>query len=203
MKMRYILPEIFCLFVFVLCGDGALRLNNNSAVLAREKRGLVFPLGGTFKLVIGFGTPIKLSKTRTISVGWNFQWQYPLAVNTSVIKTYPPILSRKTREDSDVRRKEIYDALEHIFIRYNSDLQDCLVRFICEEGYSSFKHTSNGPYGELLHIILSPDDDDDGELNNKYTDARDAGVFGADCYELYPNCEEDLLLQSLFSLDFT
>lgn len=57
-----------------------------------------------------------MSKTRTISVGWNFQWQYPLAVNTTVIETYPPILSRKTRDDFEVRRNEMYDAIEDFLL---------------------------------------------------------------------------------------
>ncbi|XP_044764572.1 uncharacterized protein LOC123321134 [Coccinella septempunctata] len=158
---------------------------------------------GTFQLVIGLGTPIKLSKTRTITVGWNFQWQYPLPANTTAIQTYPPILSRKTRDDFDVRRKEIFEAVENFLSGHSLNLKDCLVRYVCEEAYSSFKHPSNGPYGYLLHIILSLGDGQDGEIHPMYRDASEAGKFGADCFELYPNCEENLLMNRLFSLDFT
>ncbi|KAL3270758.1 hypothetical protein HHI36_021283 [Cryptolaemus montrouzieri] len=197
---------IFTLIVFYVIISSSVECHGkeeNSRSLRRNKRGLVFPLGGTLKLVIGTSTPVKLSKTRTIAVGWNFQWQYPLAVNTSVVKTYPPIISRKTREDIDVRRDEIYNALENFLIGQNENLEGCLLRYICEEGFSSFNHDSNGVYGRLLHVLLSPSDIDDGQLDNKYFEAHSAGKFGVDCQSLYVNCDVKLLMNGFFPTDFT
>ncbi|KAK9892763.1 hypothetical protein WA026_021954 [Henosepilachna vigintioctopunctata] len=179
--------SISCLIVLVSCHFTQQSTSSNETVkLNRYKRALFFPSGGTFKIVIGMVTPVKLSKTRTIAVGWNFQYQYMVPANTTAVASYPPILSRRSREDMDVRMNEIYNSVQNVLLDNYSNLQDCLLRYICEEGYSSFHHDSNGIYGYILRMLLSPDRQQD--VDRQYLNAQIAGKYGADCEMLYPRC---------------
>lgn len=111
--------------------------------LHREKRFILFPYGGTFKvnincllrfnflnlfdfsgfqLVIGIGIPVKLGSKQSMAVGWNFQFQYSEAQNTTYVETYPPIVSRsrdKRDENYPVSdRAMAYLGVESIMDRY-------------------------------------------------------------------------------------
>lgn len=63
-----------------------------------------------------------------MGVGWNFQFQYPLPYNTTVITNYPPTLSRTTRDLLEPEsgtisdRAMFYSSVESLLDRYSSIL---------------------------------------------------------------------------------
>lgn len=113
----------------------------------RNKRFVVFPFGGTFKvtvnykragtqwiyvvldptpqLVIGIGIPVKLGSRQSMAIGWNFQYQYATAQNVTQLETYPPIISSRSRDKREERgpisdRELAYSGVESLLNRLAS-----------------------------------------------------------------------------------
>jgi hypothetical protein len=63
---------------------------------------------------VGIGIPVDLPK-RILTLGLNFQFQYMLPTNVTLLKQYPEIQSRKLREA--VNRGTTYQALQTVMER--------------------------------------------------------------------------------------
>ncbi|CAH2004315.1 unnamed protein product [Acanthoscelides obtectus] len=91
---------------------------------SRTKRYLVFPRGGSFKIVIGIGIPVKLGTMQSMAIGWNFQAQYMLPQNITQLQSYPPVVGRRKRDGEKNDRELFYTALEKILDRPNYGYDD-------------------------------------------------------------------------------
>ncbi|CAH0553692.1 unnamed protein product [Brassicogethes aeneus] len=191
--LKYILKLCFYL---VILDKGLCEIMDEEKVLHRDKRFLlVYPFGGTFKIVISVGLPVMLGIKQSMAIGWNLQWQYPCATNiTQLEQSYPPVVGRHSREKRDNRPSDrllAYRGFENILDRHGINGQECLLRSICENAVQSTFHEANGLYGKLIHIALTPDYGDgeiEPDLDAVYTDAQRAGEYGVDCRTLYPDC---------------
>jgi hypothetical protein len=63
---------------------------------------------------VGIGIPVDLPK-RILTLGLNFQFQYLLPTNFTLLRQYPEIQSRKLREA--VNRETTYQALQTVMER--------------------------------------------------------------------------------------
>ncbi|XP_044258807.1 uncharacterized protein LOC123007521 isoform X2 [Tribolium madens] len=171
--------------------------------LYRQKRFLYFPNGGTFKLVLGFATPVKLGLKQSMAWGWNFQFQYAEPQTPNNTRIYPPIIGRsRIKRDDRNDRALFYSAIEDILNRNGFSGRACLLRSICENALHSLHHEANGLYGHLLHIALTPDYGNAiSDLDPVYLEAKKAGEFGVDCSTLYPECGDCGLLDTISLLE--
>ncbi|KAJ8921367.1 hypothetical protein NQ315_002982 [Exocentrus adspersus] len=195
---------------------GTARQVTLEKVLQRNRRYLVFPNGGTFKLVIGIAIPVKLGPMQTMAVGWNFQYQYAAPTNITQLRNYPPIVSgrardkredRETQENKEEEQKSdralFYSGIESVLNNEGIDGRACILRSICENAVDSAFHEANGLYGHLLHIALTPsygDGETDPDLDPVYLEAQKAGEYGVECDSLYSDCNYGNGLLDLFSV---
>ncbi|EFN88510.1 hypothetical protein EAI_03139 [Harpegnathos saltator] len=80
---------------------------------------IVYPFGGTFKLVVGFAVPVELSG-RILVYGQNFQFQYALPPNATFFTEFFEGASSSRRRRASVSRDErmtVYGLLEGEFER--------------------------------------------------------------------------------------
>ncbi|XP_973451.2 uncharacterized protein LOC662247 isoform X2 [Tribolium castaneum] len=182
-----------------------MQLCSLEKTLSRRKRFLYFPNGGTFKLVLGFATPVKLGLKQSMAWGWNFQFQYAEPQTPNNTRIYPPIVGRsRIKRDGRNDRALFYSAIEDILNRNGFSGRACLLRSICENALYSLHHEANGLYGHLLHIALTPDYGDGkaiSDLDPVYLEAKKAGEFGVDCSSLYPDCSGSGLLDTISLLE--
>ncbi|ENN72348.1 hypothetical protein HUJ04_006821 [Dendroctonus ponderosae] len=175
-------------------------------ILHRDKRYLVFPFQGTFKTVYSFAVPWKLGPKQEMGVGWNFQFQYALPNSTDVLTNYPPSISRETRDINDEvvlsDRKIFYDGVESMLDSRDINGRECLLRTICENQYYSHFDDESGLLGQILHVFLTPNSKEgpDPELDEIYSDAQKAGVFGADCSTAFPKCNMERSFFDTFAI---
>ncbi|XP_060527037.1 uncharacterized protein LOC132702444 isoform X2 [Cylas formicarius] len=153
--------------------------------------------------VLSFAIPVKFAPKREMGIGWNFQWQYALPRNTTMVETYPPTVSRSDRAlkeaqgnniDNTSDRAMFYNVVESMLNKEGINGRDCLLRTICENAEHSASNDFNGFYGQILHILLTPSygtDEPDLDLDIAYVDAQSAGEYGVDCRSLYPGCDLD------------
>ncbi|XP_077290261.1 HDC15381 [Arctopsyche grandis] len=175
----------------------------------REKRNLplVFPLGGTFKLLLGWAIPIKNPANVSLVFGFNFQFQYPVPPNITFFDKYFPYVNvarRKRDVETDLvqyeqERRVLYHSLENSMNHMGINGTQCMLRTICEASEAPIHH--DGYFGELLHHILSPryDEFSDNSLID-YGAARKAGENFYDCKRLYPHCPNGHGLFDLISV---
>ncbi|XP_065157002.1 uncharacterized protein [Atheta coriaria] len=184
--------------------------NSTSTSKNRTKRHLIYPVGGgTFKLIVGLGIPTKLGIRQSMALGMNFQFQYALPADIAQLeKPFPPIIakSRERRHEDSAKvsdRSLFYMGLAAAMSSNGTDGTSCVLRSICDNAMHSLKHSSNGLFGELMHIALTPSIDTNGnEDNDVYVDAQRAGEFGVDCVSVYPGCPAGAnLLDTLSVLD--
>ncbi|XP_028031449.1 uncharacterized protein LOC114243978 [Bombyx mandarina] len=164
---------------------------------------LVYPYGGTYKLLIGFSSPIKTQDNVALLFAANFQYQYVQFANISELSQYY-VYKEVTREqrDADIaaRRDERY-----VFYKSFADLLtakgfngfDCVLRAICEA--AQYPVEDEGFVGEILHILLTPDygktpfdepDPDWEDMMSPYIDAATAGRQMFNCASIYSSCPE-------------
>ncbi|XP_018335153.1 uncharacterized protein LOC108744052 [Agrilus planipennis] len=169
---------------------------------SREKRYvLVYPYGGTYKMVLGIAVPIQIGTRQSLTYAINFQFQYPVAQNITQLQSgFPPSFSRSFRTKREILwdedRSLIYEGLEKVLPQYGVNGKDCLCKAICENASESFYHEDNGLYGHILHILLTPDYGDgelDKNLDEKYADAMYAGRYGLNCAKVYSDCNYNIL----------
>ncbi|KAF5307124.1 hypothetical protein FQR65_LT07108 [Abscondita terminalis] len=150
-------------------------------------------MGGLFKLVIGVAIPVKLGLKQSMAYGLNFQFQYVGAQNHSQLEVYPPIIAR-TREKRQIitnDRALTYEALESLMNRYEINGKSCILRSICDNAAEPLQNKENGLYGQIMHILLTPNYGNENvhsSLDPAYLEAQKSGEYGLDCISLYPNC---------------
>ncbi|CAG9853914.1 unnamed protein product [Phyllotreta striolata] len=195
------------LYTFIILSICEIRTVFN--VQTREKRFIVQPRGGTYKLVLGLAIPVKLGSKQSMGFSWNMQIQYSQATNVSQYLTYPPTYTGKRSTDYKSYevvlkndRAQFYELLEETLDSEGLHGRQCLLRTICENAMDSFAHEENGLYGQLIHIMLTPNygkEDIDQELDPVYMEAKRAGEYGVECETLYTQCEFEYGLLSIIS----
>lgn len=91
---------------------------------------------------------------------------------------------RNTNEIGDSTRQKFYQFVEKELERLGRSGRDCLLRVICETAEAPIRH--NGLIGELAYVLFTPGDDE--AVDHEYKLARRAGLYAADCMELYQGC---------------
>ncbi|XP_018365472.1 PREDICTED: uncharacterized protein LOC108762794 [Trachymyrmex cornetzi] len=146
---------------------------------------IIFPFGGTFKLVVGFAVPIELSG-RIVVYGQNFQFQYSLPPNATFFTEFFTSSSRRRRKSvSWNERMTIYRLLEDEFERRGIDGKECMKKNICEAATTFLQN--EGLVGELLHLLLTPRKSDT-PLDSEYLRALEFGREYHDCSRIYRSC---------------
>ncbi|XP_067612999.1 uncharacterized protein [Eurosta solidaginis] len=164
----------------------------------RKKRSLIFNGGGSIKLSIGPSGQVNLADPitwRSLVCSYNLQGgSYPLPTSP----LYPwdkweDTFARKVRHipdqpysfdnyETDDSRLFVYTVLETLMSQRGVNGRQCLLRSICQNAQVD-EHV--GVLSELLDVVLTPGKED---LDNGYFVARDAGLAGADCLQLYAEC---------------
>ncbi|KAK9306595.1 hypothetical protein QLX08_002785 [Tetragonisca angustula] len=172
------------------------RIQGNEDEQLREKRQalypppLVYPTGGTFKLVLGLGVPVQLSG-QILVYGQNIQFQYPLPENATFFTNYFEDSSRRRRRRASWNeRASIYDILQRELDMRNIDGKACLMKDICEAASTPLK--DEGLVGELLHLLLTPDYGDNLTIDKEYLEAAMAGRKHENCSMIYSFCPAGL-----------
>ncbi|XP_034833456.2 uncharacterized protein [Maniola hyperantus] len=197
----------FVLSLVLLIGYGMTGESSKSMIENfREKRQvnglpLVYPYGGTYKLLIGFAAPVPNDDHINLLFSANYQYQYLQFQNISQLSQYYFIntVSREQRDaDLESRRDErivFYNSLADLLEMKGMNGQDCLLRAICEA--AQYPVHEEALVGEILHILLTPDyghspfeeqDQEWQEAMSIYSDAATAGRQMFDCGYIYSGC---------------
>ncbi|CAK9833940.1 hypothetical protein ANTRET_LOCUS10548 [Anthophora retusa] len=168
------------------------RIQGNENEQLREKRlalyppPLVYPFGGTLKLVVGLAMPVQLSG-RILVYGQNMQFQYMLPDNATFFTNFFRDSSRgRRRRASWNERAPVYDILQQELDRRNIDGKGCLMKNICEA--ASTPLMNEGLIGELLHLLLTPDYGDTSAMEEEYLEAAKIGRRHENCSTIYSSC---------------
>nr|XP_032514708.1 uncharacterized protein LOC116768158 [Danaus plexippus plexippus] len=184
----------------------------------REKRQinslpLVYPYGGTYKLLIGFAAPVHVENYISLLFAANFQYQYLQIQNISSLSQYYFIkeVSREERDADLLSRRDerlvFYKSLADMLEMKGFGGQDCVLRAICEN--AQYPLEDEGLVGEILHILLTPDygysafekqDSDWSDVMSMYKDAATAGKQMFNCGYIYNGCPEEQSLLDLISV---
>ncbi|KAK0180188.1 hypothetical protein PV327_005857 [Microctonus hyperodae] len=155
---------------------------------------VVYPYGGTLKLVVGIAAPI-LFGGRILVYSQNFQFQYALPQNATIFTDYFSSLTRRRRRDIYKlstgwnEKKLFYQLIEHELQRWGGDGRSCMMKSICE--VSSIPLGSDeGLVEELLNVILTPNYGNITlpSIDENYLNAHEAGKRGDDCGIIYSSC---------------
>lgn len=172
-------------------------LGDESQLLHRMKRFLIFNNGGIMKNLLGIVMPVQFgdNSKRSLNLGYNFQSQYslpPLPIDIFKAPFFTGF-SRSGRSTEapkpDDSREFMYNTLERIWDRRGRDGRECLLRAICEVAESPFAHS--GMFGEIVDAIFTPHSEDEamGE-GSEFYQARQAGLNHADCEKTYWKCPQ-------------
>ncbi|XP_012529567.1 uncharacterized protein LOC105832833 [Monomorium pharaonis] len=146
---------------------------------------IVYPYGGTFKLIVGFAVPVQLSG-RILVYGQNLQFQYLLPQNATLFTEFFASSSRRRRESvSWNERMTIYRLLEEEFERRGINGRECMKKSICETATTPLE--DEGLVGELFHLLLTPRKSDT-PLESEYLQALEFGRGYQDCSRIYRSC---------------
>ncbi|XP_026326161.1 uncharacterized protein LOC113234854, partial [Hyposmocoma kahamanoa] len=169
---------------------------------------LIYPYGGTYKLLIGFTMPVKTTDFVNLYFTANFQYQYLQFTNVSALSRYYFIkeVSREQREvvmkNQRDERIVFYESLADWLNRQGVTGKQCVLRAICEA--AQYPVEKEGLIGELIHILLTPDyghledeDEDWKETMAVYIDAATAGRQMFSCLSIYSECPEGQGLMEL------
>ncbi|XP_013169756.1 PREDICTED: uncharacterized protein LOC106119377 [Papilio xuthus] len=173
---------------------------------------LVFPYGGTYKLLIGMAVPIHNEDHVNLAFGINFQYQYIQFQNVSELSRYY-FIKTVSREQRDLELKERSDE-RLVFYKAAADMLqmkgmngiDCVMRAICEA--AQYPVSEEGLVGEIIHILLTPDygrspfevDTEWYDMMSPYIDAAVAGRQMFNCASIYSNCPEGQGVLELISI---
>ncbi|KXJ78671.1 hypothetical protein RP20_CCG003899 [Aedes albopictus] len=154
----------------------------------RAKRWLSFsPNGGVAKLVIGALFPIQVNHYKLIrncNLAVNLQANY--AIPATIIWPVPSSIfkNRLNNEYVDKSRIQLYKVIENMFDYGGIDGRDCVLRTICEIAETPLNHS--GMFGELMDVMFTPYEAE--HLDEIYMEARQHGLNGTDCVEVYKGC---------------
>nr|XP_034184178.1 uncharacterized protein LOC117606173 isoform X2 [Osmia lignaria] len=169
MKVDWKLPLLF-LFATSLSGESEQLREKRQALYPPP---LVYPLTGIFKLVVGIAVPVQLSG-KILVYGQNFQFQYMMPDNATFFTNFFEGSSRRHRRSvSWNERAPVYDVLQQELDRRNIDGRSCLKKNICEAAATPLK--DEGLVGEILHLLLTPDQGDASTMDREYLEAATAG----------------------------
>ncbi|KOC67800.1 hypothetical protein WH47_12130 [Habropoda laboriosa] len=192
--MMFIQMKVDLVSLLLLLTIGRIQGSENEQL--REKRQalfpppLVYPFGGTFKLIIGFAMPVQLSG-RILVYGQNIQFQYMLPDNATFFTNFFENSSRgRRRRASWNERAPVYDILQQELDRRNIDGKGCLMKNICEAASMTLKN--EGLMGELLHLLLTPDYGDFPTMDEEYLEAAKSGRRHENCSTIYSTCPPGL-----------
>ncbi|XP_078052394.1 uncharacterized protein LOC144478414 [Augochlora pura] len=181
--------------VFPLLCLGVNGIGGHETEQLRDKRQLlyppplVYPFGGNFKLLIGVAIPVQLSG-RTLVYGQNIQFQYSLPDNATFFTNFFEGASRRRRNVDWNERTAVYDILKSELDRRNIDGKSCLKRDICETAATPLE--DDGLIEELIHLLFSPDQGSESNMDQEYLDAAAAGRRRENCSMIYPSCPDGL-----------
>ncbi|KAH9629737.1 hypothetical protein HF086_009864 [Spodoptera exigua] len=139
---------------------------------------LVYPYGGTYKLIIGLSAPIKSEDYVSLAFAANFQYQYVQFQNISELSQYYFIktVSREQREAELAARKDER-------LTFYTAVADMLRS--PDYGKTAFDDNKD----EDLDYLMSP-----------YNDAATAGRQMFNCASIYSGCPEGQGLMEMFSI---
>ncbi|XP_023936374.2 uncharacterized protein LOC112044686 [Bicyclus anynana] len=165
---------------------------------------LVYPYGGTYKLLIGFALPVPSEDHINLLFACNFQYQYLQFQNITELSRYYFIntVSREQRDAELVSRRDerivFYRAMAELLEMKGMNGQDCVLRAICEA--AQYPVHEEALVGEVLHILLTPDyghssfeelEPEWQEAMSTYNDAATAGRQMFDCGYIYSGCPQE------------
>ncbi|XP_015609925.1 uncharacterized protein LOC107274883 [Cephus cinctus] len=163
---------------------------NESEVLEREKRTLVYPDPTNLLLIFGLGTPLQLDAASVI-VGAFTKLLYALPANATYYTEPGVYYARNTKS-----RWSIYKVLETAAEVYGFGGKSCILRAICEAAAVPFDH-DHGLFGQLFQAFLTPsstNEEHDEYQDRDYHAAERLGKHvGENCHVLYPECEKSIL----------
>ncbi|XP_045538870.1 uncharacterized protein LOC106711489 isoform X2 [Papilio machaon] len=137
---------------------------------------LVFPYGGTYKLLIGMAAPIHNEDHVNLAFGINFQYQYVQFQNVSELSQYY-FIKTVSREQRNLELKERSDE-RLVFYKAAADMLQ-----IPDYGRSPFEGDTE------WYDMMSP-----------YIDAAVAGRQMFNCASIYTNCPEGQGVLELISI---
>ncbi|XP_015110334.1 uncharacterized protein LOC107036714 [Diachasma alloeum] len=152
---------------------------------------LVYPFGGTIKLLVGIAVPISLGG-RILVYGQNLQFQYALPQNATFFTDYFTSLTKRRRRStsSEYQRKLFYEFLEEEMSRWCGDGISCMMKSICQ--VSQIPVGDGSLVGEILNVMLTPDYGEPSLFNGvSYLRAAEAGRRGDDCSIIFSGCPEN------------
>ncbi|XP_043504612.1 uncharacterized protein LOC122525750 [Polistes fuscatus] len=159
----------------------------------REKRNLLYsppllyPFGGTIKLVVGFAVPIELAG-RILVYGQNFQFQYALPQNATFFSNLSQnrVFSRRRRDLDRYGRVLLFNTLEQYFQRNGLNGRECIKKSICEAVADPL--INEGLIGELLHLLLTPEHAEDPSFPEDFLLAAKVAQKYEDCSRIFSSC---------------
>ncbi|CAL1681758.1 unnamed protein product [Lasius platythorax] len=138
------------------------------------------------KLIVGYAVPVQLSG-RTLVYGQNFQFQYVLPQNATFFTEFFENSSRRRRENVNWdERMTVYRLLEEGFERRGIDGKECMKKSICEAAMVPLE--DEGLVGELLHLLLTPQQGNNSSSDFEYLEALEFGRKNYDCSLIYRSC---------------
>ncbi|EAT38687.1 AAEL009434-PA [Aedes aegypti] len=154
----------------------------------REKRWLTFsPYGGVAKLIIGALNPVYFHHNklvRSLNVAVNLQANY--IIPATIIWPVPASIfkNRVNNDYVDNSRIQLYQILENMFDYGGISGRECVLRTICEIAETPLNHS--GMFGELMDVMFTPYEAE--HLDQTYMEARQHGLNGSNCVEVYKRC---------------
>ncbi|XP_011879859.1 PREDICTED: uncharacterized protein LOC105568645 [Vollenhovia emeryi] len=176
--------KMFLLSFLVLCCWRSESLTSRSRRQILYPPPIVYPYGGTFKLIVGFAVPVQLSG-RILVYGQNFQFQYLLPQNATLFTEFFASSRRRRASVSWNERTTVYRLLEEELVRRGIDGRECMKKSICETATMPLE--DEGLVGELLHLLLTPRKSDT-PLDSEYLQALELGREYHDCSRIYRSC---------------
>ncbi|XP_044739690.1 uncharacterized protein LOC123301027 [Chrysoperla carnea] len=155
-----------------------------------EKRALVYPVGGTYKVITAIAIPIEIGTKQALSYSINFQFQYVLPQNFSQLSQndewFTEVSTKRRKRNKRVletisQQKILYMTIERELNRHGFDGRHCLRNIICELS-SSDSNYYDTLYNQLAHILLIPRSEIIQDVDYEdFKDAMEAGKYGVDC----------------------
>ncbi|XP_011499092.1 PREDICTED: uncharacterized protein LOC105363169 [Ceratosolen solmsi marchali] len=187
--LRKYIYHLFLLFSYVRSSQSNQTLKLNGKKEGLPGLPLVYPIGGTLKLLAGCTIPIAMPG-RILIHSQNIQFQFALPQNATFFSNYFTSRSLRRRRQSDIipERSIFYQFLEEELLRRGNPGKDCIKRSICESAETPLR--DDGLVGEIFHVLLTPDYGGLLGVDEEYGKAAEIGRRGDDCLKTYPSCPE-------------
>ncbi|XP_029038348.1 uncharacterized protein LOC114873806 [Osmia bicornis bicornis] len=186
------MPGIRRVAIFLLCLNfltiHATENQNDTRILSRPKRYLIFPEGSNMQMVycLTFGTYITETDV-VVGITAAMAWELPTKVDPKVTK----LLHRRTRS-------VMFPKIEAFLQSTGLDGKACVMKALCEAAQRDPADVGKGTLvQELLHVIFTLPRD-----GGRFERSRDQAYEHAyrsseNCGQLYPTCRH-----SIYDLDF-